>query len=69
MKRSHAVEILRNRLEVILDIDFVSKATAEAVLKTIEDMRMLPPHSDVVFQKNCKVLQEPHGNEWDQEDA
>jgi hypothetical protein len=37
------------------------------ILTAMELHGMLPPHSNKLFQKNCRILQEPHGNEWDEE--
>jgi EAL domain-containing protein (putative c-di-GMP-specific phosphodiesterase class I) len=41
--------------------------TASALVSLFEKEGMLPPFSQKVYQKNCKILQEPHGNSWDEE--
>ena len=42
---------------------------AEIILSRIEKEGMQPPFSNSVFQKNCRLLQEPHGNGWESEDG
>ena len=40
---------------------------ARIALEVCEKAGMLPPFNNEIFQNNCKLLQEPHGNEWEKE--
>lgn len=55
------------RIQILEDCKINYKKAAKNLLYAIEANGMQPPFSDKVFQKNCKKLQEPHGNEWDAE--
>ena len=66
MKRSRAVLAIMECL-VEPHFDDVEKE-ASCILKKLEKLGMLPPHSDEVYQKNAKVYVYPTGNEWDAED-